>query len=346
MTDTRGISGVLPLGRRMAIGAAAALPLVRLVTGKAQAAPSIRLKMASSQPGTHPTSMRMKEAAKRIGEKTDGRVQFRFFADGQMGSESDTISQLRGGGIDFLIVSAAVLATNVPPAGIVNLGFAFANYDQVWQALDGELGSYLRMEIAKIGVLPLDRIAANGFRQITSARKPIVSPADLKGFKIRVPVSPIIASLFDKLGAASSPISTTELYAALQTGIVDGQENPLPIIASTRIYEVQKYASLTDHVFDALFPLGNQRVVDGLPADVRDIILAELRQSVMDQRKDVMAADAETRKFLVGKGLEIRDVDQQAFKQAVASTSFYHDWKAKFGDQAWSALESSVGRLG
>lgn len=332
-------------GRRALIGGAAALPIVTIVTGRARAAP-YRMKMASSQPGSHPTSLRMKEAAKRIVEKTDGKVQFRFFPDGQMGSESDTISQLRGGGLEFLITSAAVLATSVPQVGIVNLGFAFASYEQVWQALDGKLGSYLKAEISKTGLLPLDRIAANGFRQITSAHKAILTPANLAGFKIRVPVSPIISSLFDRLGASATAISSTELYSALQTGIVDGEENPLPIIASTRIYEVQKYCALTDHVFDALFPIANKAAVAGLPGDLRDIVFAELAQSVMDQRSDIMVADGETRKLLTSKGLEIHDVDRGAFKAAIAKTPFYPDWKAKFGDEAWSALESSVGHLG
>ena len=128
------------------------------------------------------------------------------------------------------------------------MGFAFNDYPSVWKAMDGDLGAYIRGQIAKANIVAMDKIWDNGFRQITSSTKPIAAPADLKGFKIRVPVSPLWTSMFKALDASPASINFAEVYSALQTKIVDGQENPLAIISTAKLFEVQKYCSLTNHM--------------------------------------------------------------------------------------------------
>jgi TRAP-type C4-dicarboxylate transport system substrate-binding protein len=131
----------------------------------------------------------------------------------------------------------------------------------------------------------------------------------------------------------------------LQTHIVEGQENPLAIIATTRLYEVQKYCSMTGHVWDGYWLLGNRRALQALPEDLRVIVTQEFNKSAMDQRADVAKLSESLRQGLAAKGLQFNDVDRTSFRDALRKTSFYKDWRAKFGDQAWSLLEASAGTL-
>ena len=158
----------------------------------------------------------------------------------------------------------------MPAASINGIGFAFPDYDTVWKAMDGELGAYVRGEITKANLVVMDKIWDNGFRQTTSSTKPINGPDDFKGFKIRVPVSPLWTSMFKAFDAAPASINFSEVYSALQTKIVEGQENPLAIISTAKLYEVQKYCSLTNHMWDGFWFLANRRAWEKLPEDVQD----------------------------------------------------------------------------
>ena len=151
--------------------------------------------------------------------------------------------------------------------------------------------------------------------------------------------------MFRALNAGPSPINFNELYSALQTRVVEGQENPLAIIATTRLYEVQKYCSLTGHVWDGYWILANRRAWQGLPEDLRAIVTAELDRSAGDERADIARLTETLRKDLSAKGLQFNDVDTTAFRAVLGKTSFYRDWKAKYGDEAWSILEKTAGKL-
>ena len=125
--------------------------------------------------------------------------------------------------------------------------------------MDGQLGSVIRREIAKAGIFAFEAMWDNGFRQITNSARPIEQPGDLKGMKLRVPLAPLYTSMFSAFGASPTGLSIAELYTSLQTKLVDGQENPLPIIDLYKFYEVQKFCSLTNHMWDGWWVLGNQR---------------------------------------------------------------------------------------
>jgi TRAP-type C4-dicarboxylate transport system substrate-binding protein len=136
------------------------------------------LKYASSLQDTHPVNVRLREAAAAIKRDTKGRVELQIFTNGQMGSDTDMLSQIRAGGIDFFPIPGAILSTLVPVASIDSIGYAFKDYDQVWAAMDGDLGQHIREAISKVGLVAMDKIWDNGFRQITSSTKPINTPAD------------------------------------------------------------------------------------------------------------------------------------------------------------------------
>jgi tripartite ATP-independent transporter DctP family solute receptor len=242
-------------------------------------------------------------------------------------------------------LSTSILATLVPVAGIVNTGFAFASYDKVWEAMDGKLGTYVREQTAKAGLLAPARIWDNGFRQVTSSTRTIRSPADLQGFKIRVPPAPMLTSVFKNLGAGATPINFNELYSALQTQVVEGQENPLAIFASTKLYEVQKTVSMTGHVWDGYMMLANRRSWQALPKDAQAIVVRELDHSGEEERADVATLSQSLRNDLIAKKMVFIDVDRGLFRAALAKTTFYADWKAKYGDTAWGLMEATTGQL-
>jgi tripartite ATP-independent transporter DctP family solute receptor len=330
--------------RRGALAAAAALPLVCILSSRGSAA-EFSYKLATGQDPTHPINTRARQALDRIREASQGRLEIRLFPANQLGSDTDLLSQLRSGGVEFFNLSTSILATFVAAAGIPNTGFAFADYNAVWRAMDGALGDYIRAQITERGIVPVSKIQDNGFRQITTSTRPITKPEDLRGLKIRVPPAPILTSLFSALGAGPTPINFSELYSALQTKIVEGQENPLAIIATTHLNEVQRYCSMTSHVWDGYWILGNRRAWRRLPDDLRTLVTHEFDRSVMDEREDIAKLSQALRQELAAKGLQFNDVDRNSFRDLLRRTSFYKDWRGKFGDQAWALLESSAGAL-
>ena len=338
MDRTQGIS------RRSILAAATALPLFAIGTRRASAA-EFTFKLATGQTLTQPINARLEQAIGRIREASSGRLDIKFFPASQLGSDTDLLSQIRNGGIDFLNIAGSVLSTIVPVAAITNIGFAFTGYDQIWPGMDGALGKMIRAQIEKSGILVVAKAADNGIRQITSGSKPIAAPEDLNGYRIRVPVSPIFTSLFSALGANPTSINFNELYTALQTHLVDGQENGLVAIESGKLYEVQKYVAETSHIWDPFWVLGNRRSVGQLPDDMQEIIHREFDRAAVEQRADVAGLDASLKSQLTAKGLSFTAVDKGAFRAALVKAGFYKQWREKFGAENWQALESVVGAL-
>jgi tripartite ATP-independent transporter DctP family solute receptor len=252
---------------------------------------------------------------------------------------------LRSGGIEFFTLSGLILSTLVPVASINGIGFAFKDYDTVWKTMDGKLGALVRAEIAKRGIHALDRMWDNGFRQTTTSTKPIVLPADFKGLKMRVPVSPLWTSMFSALGASPTSINFNEVYSALQTKIVDGQENPLAVIEVAKLYEVQSYCSLTNHMWDGFWLLANRRAFERLsPAD-QEVVSREFNAAALAERDDVAKLNAGLQGKLATAGLKFNAVETEPFRKQLTDAGFYKDWHAKYGDEAWGLLEQSVGTL-
>ena len=331
--------------RRQVLTGALALPLLSIGHRPARAA-EFELKYATGQDPSHPVNVRARQAHDRIREATSGRVDIKLFPANQLGSDTDLLSQVRNGSVDFLNLSSLILATFVPISGISSVGFAFKSYDDVWKAMDGELGNLIRAEIAKTSVFTMSKIWDNGFRHITSSGREIKSATDLKGFKIRVPPAPPLTSLFKALEAAPSPINFNEVYTALQTKVVEGQENPLAIISTARLYEVQKSCSLTSHVWDGYWVLGNKRSFQRLPVDVQHIIQHELDKSASDQRADVARLNSTLTTDLKAKGINVMNVRPEDFRNKLRATAFYAEWKSKYGTAAWDLLEKVSGKLG
>ncbi len=302
-------------------------------------------RYANNNVAQHPMNVRLREAVERIREQSNGRVEIQIFPNSQLGGDTDMLSQLRTGAIQLFNLSGLILSTFVPLASINGIGFAFKDYDQVWSAMDGKLGELIRTAIGKSGLYAFAAAWDNGYRQITSSTRPINTPDDLKGFKIRVPVSPLWTSMFKAFGAAPASINIAEAYSAMQTKIVEGQENPLALIDLYKFYEVQKYVSLTNHMWDGFWTLANGRVWATLPKDLQDVVEKNLNAAAKLERDDVRALNSSLQSALTAKGMSFNATDAEKFRAALRQAGFYAEWKQKYGAEAWAVLESQVGAL-
>ena len=332
--------------RRFVLAAGAASTLGLSAGGAWAQKAEFTYKYANNLPVTHPMNLRAKEMADAIRGETRGRVDIQIFPNNQLGGDTDMLSQLRSGGVEFFTLSGLILATLVPAASISGIGFAFPDYDTVWKAMDGDLGAHIRAQIAKAGLVAMDKIWDNGFRQITSSTRPIQSAADLKGMKIRVPPSPLWTSMFKALDAAPASINFAEVYSALQTKVVEGQENPLAVIATAKLFEVQKYCSVTNHMWDGFWFLANKKAWDKLPPDLQTIVARHINAAGMSERADVARLNAGLQKELADKGMAFNQPTSDSFREQMRKAGFYAEWKGKFGDEAWALLERSAGKLG
>jgi TRAP-type transport system periplasmic protein len=303
-------------------------------------------KWGTNVPSSHPLNVHAQAAADAIRRQTNGAFYLRLFPNNELGGDSRMFAQLLSGELDcFSLSGVNVLSTLVPTTAIYGVGFAFPNYDAVWRALDGKLGLYLRTQIEKAGLFVFEKIWDNGFRQITTSAKPVVQPGDLRGLRLRVPISALWTSLFQSLAAAPGGIDFSEVYAALQTKIFDGQENPLVIISTAKLYEVQTYCSLTNHMWDGWWILVNRSAWERLPPSIQDIVSANLNVAAVAQRLEVADLNSRLKDDLAARGLIFNDVDPAPFQDALRKSGFYVQWRSKFGEEAWSLLEEVTGKL-
>jgi tripartite ATP-independent transporter DctP family solute receptor len=328
---------------KAAIGATAlAAPPLR--NARAQNAEFV-LKFGNNNPEGHPMIVAMGKAADRIKQESGGRVELQLFPSSSLGTDTDMLSQVRSGALELFALSGLVLSTLAPVAAIHGVGFAWQGYDQIWDAMDGDLGAHVRDGIAKLNLYAFEHMWDNGFRQITSSSHPIEKLEDLAGFKIRVPPSPLWVSLFAAFGASPTSINLAETYTALQTKIVEGHENPLALILILRMYEVQKYVSITNHMWDGYWLVANGRLWSRIPDALKDIIAKNIKQATMEERVAIRGLNDSVRGDLLAKGLVFNTPPSRPFRNKLTSAGFYEQWRGKFGEQTWSLLERYTGKL-
>lgn len=316
-----------------------------LLTRRARAA-EYSFKLATTILPDHPINVLTRQAAAEILSESKGRVAVTVFPGYQLGSSTSVMSSVRAGSIEMAMFSGAVLANLLPVSSIYNLAFAFKDYGQVWTAMDGKMGDYVRQKIEGVGLHPLDKIWNLGFRQITTSSKQIRTPEDLKGVKIRVAVAPLFLSCFNSLGAASTSLNFNELFTALQTKVVDGEENDLLQILKGNLYEVQKYCALSNHIWEGYYFFVNGPAWNRLPPDMKDLVAAKFNAAAVQERQALIDALQPAQKELAQKGLVFNDVDREAFKAALVKAGFYAQWKKTFGTEVWTMLQDVVGPLG
>ncbi|MFH6786335.1 MULTISPECIES: TRAP transporter substrate-binding protein [Methylobacterium] len=310
------------------------------------AEPDFRLKFGNIVSGDHPLNIAMGRVRDRVARETDGKVMIELFPKNQLGSDADMLSQLRSGALELFAQTGVLMSTLVPVASISGVGFAFPTYGKVWEALDGPLGRHVRGAFEKANLVCMEKSYNHGFRQTTSSTKPIRTPADFSGFKIRVPPSPLWTSMFKSFGAAPVSIPWAETYSAMQTRIADGLEQPLIGLLVDKMYEVQKYCSLTNHMWDGFWVLANRKAWERIPPNLRDILERNINEEALVQRREVEHMNATLQSKLQTLGLLFYEVENAAFRERLVSSGFYQEWRKRYGDEAWGLLEATTGKLG
>jgi tripartite ATP-independent transporter DctP family solute receptor len=285
------------------------------------------------------------KAADKIKQESNGRMEITIYPNSVLGGDTAMIAQAISGAMEMYNLPVDLLASRNPICGLAGVGFVFPDYAHVWAAMDGEFGNMLRGAAEEIGLYCMDKGYDHGFRQVTTRTKPITGPGDLKGFKIRLPVAPYLISLFRHLGASPTAINFNEVYSALQTGIVDGQENPLVLIDTAKLYEVQKFCSLTNHVWSGFHTAFNVAAWKRLPPDLREICHRNFTAVAITQRDDFATMTKTEQQNLTAKGLTFNAPDNKPFRDVLSKSGFYPDMKKTAGDKAWTVLEKYVGPL-
>ncbi|MBL0968363.1 MAG: TRAP transporter substrate-binding protein [Brevundimonas sp.] len=335
---------MIQLNRRAMLAGALAAPGALAACGKGPDA-EIVWRLGTNLPITHPLSARMKEAAGRIYEQSGHRLFIEVYPSAQLGTDADMLAQVRAGAIQMLSISGLIMSILVPQTALSGIGFAFQDRTQLFNAMDGALGDKIKDALAGHHLIATPKVFESGFRQITTSSKPINSPADLRGMKIRVPLGALWTSMFRAFGAAPTSINFSEVYSALQTRVVEGQENPLAVVDTGKLYEVQRYCALTNHMWDGFWLLQNEKALNRLPGDLRDLVQIEFAKSADLQRADLAVLAETLPQKMQTEGLTLNTPDRELFRQHLRDQGFYSHWRSELGEDSWRVLENYVGAL-
>lgn len=330
---------------KFAAGSAAALASIAVIKAPAKAA-QFTYKYANNSALGHPLTVRMRQAINAINAESGGRMELQMFPNNQLGGDTAMLTQLRSGAIQFFTLDGGILGNVVPVAGIQGVGFAFKNDADAFKAMDGGLGAYVRNEIEAKGLYAHPTMWANGMRNITSSTHPIRNAGDLANFKIRTPPGPLWVDLFKSFGASPTPINFSEVYTSLQTKIVEGQENPYAIIQNARLFEVQKYLSVTNHMWSGFWMLGNMDAWKALPPDLQAVVARNFQKYALLNRRDTILLNNSLADKLAREGLTFNQAETGSFRAKLGGPKgFYEKWKGEFGATAWEKLEAYSGKL-
>ena len=276
----------------------------------------ITIKIGSSPPKEHPENVGAFEIKKRIEQMAGDRVEVQVFPNRQLGDQRTMVENMRAGLLDMTWVTVGFFGSYEPILNIIESAYLFDSEEHAYKVLDGPLGDEIRKRVEKHGVKLLGFFEA-GVRQLTNNVRPVNNPQELRGLKIRVPQSKYHLKSLQLMGANAISMSFSELYTAMQQGVVDGQENPLAIIHDTHLYEVQKHLSLTDHLLLMHMVMFSEKRWNKLPADIQKIVREAVMGAEPIQRKAQRDKDASLLSVLKDKGMKVNTADKSAFRQAV-----------------------------
>lgn len=240
-----------------------------------------------------------------------GRIVVEHYPNGQLGADKDIQESVKLGTLELGLSSSPVVSLD-DYFKLLDAPYLFVSREHVTKALDGELGQKLAKPLEDVGIKHLG-YWENGYRHITNNKRPIYKPEDLAGIKLRIPESPVRMSTFKAYGANPVAMPFTEVFGALQQNIIDGQENPMATIYQASIHEVQKYLSLTGHVYSAVHLLMNKKLFDAQPADLQKILVDAGKETAVYTRRLGAEADSQLADVMKKKGIQVNTADAKAF---------------------------------
>jgi TRAP-type transport system periplasmic protein len=312
--------------RRRVTWSLAAIGLMLLIP-LSSAQSQIKLTLATNAEPTNPKGMGASKFAELVGAKSNGRIAVNIAGSEQLGNENTNMAAVRTGSLDLGALGQGALLSVVPEVAAIGLPFLFANLPDAWAALDGPIGQRLAKTLEAKNLVFL-AWWCNGIRQTTNNKRPILTPDDFKGVKIRTPLDASTVDMFSAMGAVPQQISWGEVYLALRTGVVDGQENPLANIYAAKLYEVQKYLTFTNHKYEVTALIMSTAAWGRLSEGDRKLFREASAETTVYQRK-VMAALEEN---LVGEfkkmpSIQMNTVDTAPFRKATEVV--WDQWEKK-----------------
>ena len=294
--------------KRMCGVAALSVLLAVVLTGAAFAAPEYVIKVGYILPENQSDHIIMRDVFKKdIEEKSGGRISVELYPNAQLGGDRELIESVQLGTVQVAIPATSALAGFDKRFQVFDLPFLFKSKETAFKALDGELGHKVDELLKPLGMRNLG-YGENGYRHITNSRGPVHKPEDLKGIKLRTMENPLHLAFFKMLGANPTPMSFGELYTALQQGTVDGQENPVVLVYTSKFYEVQKFYSLTGHVYSATMLVANDDFFASMPEDLWKIVEDAGKRYVVEQRALAEVQEQEFLEELKKTGLQINEL--------------------------------------
>lgn len=274
-------------------------------------------RSADVHPNDYPTVQAVNQMGKVLSEQSKGRFGVKVFANSAMGSEKDTVEQVKIGALDMVRINSSVLHAISPAMMVPSLPFLFRSTQHMRETLDGPIGDQILASLEKEGFIGL-AFYDSGSRSFYTTKKPIRNVADMKGLKVRVQQSEMWVAIMQAVGANATPMPYAEVYTALKTGLVDGAENNWPSYESSRHYEAAKYYSLTEHSMAPEVLLFSKKVWDGLSKEDQAMIRKAAKESVPHMRKLWDEREAKARKTVTAGGAQIiSDIDKAGFTAAM-----------------------------
>jgi TRAP-type transport system periplasmic protein len=305
--------------------------------------PRFHYRLGLNQPVGSPTVRRMAEMAEAVVRETNGEFLIEVFPESRFGPDPQMFADLRSGALEFF-VAGATLGEVAPTSALPLLPFAFRDSKAVFAALDGALGDQIRNELAQNGIRAFRHSLQNGFHHLTTSTRPIHNAADLAGLKIRSPGGAIARDFFEAFGAEAGYVPFNQMYDALKARSFDGQSDPLGVVLSLRLYEVQSYLSLTAHWWSGFTLLANGTAWRALPRDIQEIVDRNAGKFALLQREDIEQVNAAGAEELARRGMTVNAADTESFRAKLSG--FYARWREKAGAATWHLLESYAGEIG
>jgi TRAP-type transport system periplasmic protein len=287
-------------------------------------------KLGTATAPDHAYNVAARKFAELVAQRTGNKVKIDTFPATQLGNERDMIEGLQLGTVDFVVTSTGPVGGFVPKMFVVDLPFLFRDREHAYKVLDGPIGKGLLDAFSFKEIKGL-AFWENGFRQITNNTRPIEKPEDLKGIKIRTMENKIHLAAFRAFGASPTPMAWGEVYTALQQGTIDGQENPIAIVYTSKLFEVQKYLALTGHFYSPALLLMSLKAYNSLPEDTRKIILDTAVECATFERNLLCDDEAKQLEDLKAKGMQVTTPHKKPFQDAAAPV--YKEFEAQFGKE-------------
>jgi len=310
--------------------------LVSLFSSMAFAVTTIRLAhVVNEKDAFHQCALKFKEL---VEEGSNGELKVTIFPNAKLGDERTLLERMKLGVVDAGVITTGPFINFIPSFGVFDLPFIFSSPEHAYTVLDGPVGKDLLKEMENLGWKGL-AYGERGFRNLTNSKKEVKTPDDIKGLKIRLMQNPVYVDSFKALGANAVPMAWTEVLTALQQGTVDGQENPLNVIVAFKLYETQKYLSLTRHAYAPNVIMLSMKTWKKLSPEHQALVQESAQTAAEYNRKLDNDNAAEWLQFLKDQGMTVTEPDLAAFREAVKPV--YEKYEDKFGKELIESILST-----